>query len=591
MTVQARSSFDSTRKLLFADNPSGVRRFAFGLFLRTLETCAATMPAVIVVMTLYFITHEEPSVLLITAICLGTFVIRSALLVWSNRQFYDFAYDFGANTRKAIVRGLFKGSLGAVESHGQDGVVSLMSESATNAEGFASDRAADLVATLIGIAIIILGTVYFDWRLTLVLIFVLGTSTILLRRTQRMAKQMSAERKERTGETAIALGEFIGGMAVLRMFGAVDDAKKSFEKKVVALHDMWLRYEKTLTPMGLFAGAIIDLAPIAAVILAAVLFERGAITADVAIGFSVFALAIGVPLKRAIIQFATVEFFFDYFANLDKFITSTLPLKISGASPAQTNAKNAVSFENVSFTYPEDGDSDRGPALQDVSLSIPKGSLTAIVGPSGSGKSTVLKLMMRHWDANDGDIFLDGKPIKNMSVEDIGAHVSAVFQEVYLFRDTVRANLKIANANATDADMRKATNDAQATKFIEAMPEGLGAAVGEGGLSLSGGERQRLSIARAALKTTPLMLLDEPTASIDGASAKLIMEALASKNTEKTVVIVSHALFTIKHADNIIVMKNGRIEETGKHEALLNANGLYARLWAAEQNAKDWKVA
>ncbi len=592
MTTKQSSSFDIVFKMMFRDKATGAGKYLFGICLRIIETCAAAMPALIVVLTLSFLQQTQSALAIVAIICVTTFAVRSTVLMWSSIQFFDFGFDLGAHTRKSIVESLFIGSLGKIDAFGPSKIVSLMSDAAYEVETFASERSADFVATVLGVVVIIGATFFFDWRLALTLIGVLGFAGLFLSKTQTMAKRLWVERQVKTGSVSIALGEFIGGMSVLRMFGTVGEAKQVFEESVAALHEMWLRYEKTLTPLAICAGALMDLAPVAAVILAAILYESDLISADAMIGFSVFALAVGVPLKRILIYFTTLDLAVSSFSRLHSFFEGTRPPSVTSETikDASIPALPAIEFRDVSFTYPDTEGNNSQVVLQDVSFSLPQGGLTAIVGPSGSGKSTVLKLIMRHWDPKTGEIFVEGDNVKSFSIEDIATRVSSVPQEVYLFRDSVRANLQIANPTATDAELWHALDCAQATPFINDMPGELDAEIGEGGLSLSGGERQRLSIARAMLKEAPLLLLDEPTASIDGASARRIMAALGSEKSDKTVIVVSHALFSIKHADQILVLNNGRLEETGTHETLLRAKGLYHRLWTTEENAKSWSV-
>ena len=222
-------------------------------------------------------------------------------------------------------------------------------------------------------------------------------------------------------------------------------------------------------------------------------------------------------------------------------------------------------------------------------MKIPSHKLTALVGPSGSGKTTLTRLIARFWDVDKGEIRLNGKNIKNYPVDNLLSCISIVFQDVYLFNDTIYNNIKIGNANATDAQILEAAEKARVINFARELPGGLQAMVGEGGCSLSGGEKQRVSIARAMLKDAPIILLDEATASLDPENELHIQEAINELVKSKTVIVIAHRLNTIVHADNIVVLNEGKLSEQGTHEQLITNNGLYKHMWDEQQRMKGWK--
>ncbi|EPK2194193.1 ABC transporter ATP-binding protein, partial [Escherichia coli] len=221
--------------------------------------------------------------------------------------------------------------------------------------------------------------------------------------------------------------------------------------------------------------------------------------------------------------------------------------------------------------------------LDNISCCFPEKSFTAIVGPSGSGKSTLLQLISRLWDVNQGEILLDDININQINSDKLCSYVSSVYQDVVLFSGTIKDNILMGKTDAHDDEIITAAKLANAHEFIIQKPQNYDTPIGYGGMLLSGGERQRLSLARTLLKNAPILLIDEATSSIDCSSEVLIQQALSLLSKDKTIIMIAHRLNSIKNADNIIVMENGKIAEQGKHAELLAKNGLYAHLWLQQK--------
>ena len=238
-------------------------------------------------------------------------------------------------------------------------------------------------------------------------------------------------------------------------------------------------------------------------------------------------------------------------------------------------------LKKVGFSY------EKGkPVLKNISTTLKQGEVTALVGPSGCGKSTMTKLMLRFYDADAGEITLGGESLKDWEPEDLLKHMSMVFQEVILFNNTIRENIRIGKKGATDEEVLRVAKIAQVDEFVQKLPQGYDTKIGEGGRLLSGGERQRISIARALLKDAPIIFLDESTASVDADSETKIQEALSKLIKDKTVVVIAHRLRTVMNADKIIVLEEGRIVEEGKAEELLQKDGLFKKLYELQKGEK-----
>ena len=229
-------------------------------------------------------------------------------------------------------------------------------------------------------------------------------------------------------------------------------------------------------------------------------------------------------------------------------------------------------------------------ANKDVSLNVKKGSVHAIVGENGAGKSTLMKLCARFYDPQRGHVLFNGVRMDEIEPESLMRHISMVFQDVYLFQDTIRNNIRFGKADATDEQIVAAAKKACCHDFIMRLPKGYDTMVGEGGCTLSGGEKQRISIARAMLKDAPVILLDEATASLDPENEVEVQKAIDTLIKGRAVIAIAHRLKTIKNADWIIVLDNGRIQEEGTHDELLRKQGLYAHLWEIQESISGWKL-
>ena len=250
-----------------------------------------------------------------------------------------------------------------------------------------------------------------------------------------------------------------------------------------------------------------------------------------------------------------------------------------------------IAFRNVEFSYSDANNTENRKVLKDVTFDIPQGSTTAIVGPSGSGKTTICNLIARFYDVSKGQISLGGVDVRSYSLDSLLSNISMVFQNVYLFNDTIRANICFGRDNVTEEEMIDAAKKARCHDFIMELPNGYDTVIGEGGGTLSGGQKQRVSIARAILKNSPIIILDESTASIDPENEHLIQGALTELSKGKTVIIIAHRLATIEAADQILVVDDGHIAERGRHDELVKLGGKYAGFVNIRKQAENWQIA
>ena len=237
-------------------------------------------------------------------------------------------------------------------------------------------------------------------------------------------------------------------------------------------------------------------------------------------------------------------------------------------------SEGALVLQDLSFAYP----GMNRPALSHVNLTIPSGHTVALVGPSGAGKTTTAQLLMRFWDPQAGRVMLNGHDLRQYTLDDLRARMALVAQDTYLFNDTLRHNIVIANPQASEEALRHAVHHASLDDLVAALPEGLESQVGERGMSLSGGQRQRVAIARAFLKDAPILILDEATSHLDAINERTVRDALDRLQADRTTIVIAHRLSTIRDADLIVVLDEGHVVETGTHDSLLAQGGLYAQL-------------
>ncbi|MEO3860720.1 ABC transporter ATP-binding protein [Acrocarpospora sp. B8E8] len=244
----------------------------------------------------------------------------------------------------------------------------------------------------------------------------------------------------------------------------------------------------------------------------------------------------------------------------------------------------AIQLDHVDFGY------DDTLVLKDLSLTVPPRTMTALVGPSGSGKTTVTRLIARFFDVRSGAVRVDGHDVRDLGTEDLMSRLSLVFQDVYLFDDTIEENIRLGRPGATDEEVRRAAALARVDTIVDRLPDGWATRVGESGAALSGGERQRVSIARAILKDAPIVLLDEATAALDSDNEAAVIEALHALTEDRTLLVIAHRLATVRAADQIVVLDGGRVVETGDHDRLLAAGGRYAAFWRERTRAAGWRL-
>ena len=423
----------------------------------------------------------------------------------------------------------------------------------------------------------------FYWRIGLSFVAGILLSFPIYSHMQKKGKALSAKRQKIQSEAVAATLEYVQGISVVKSFNMCDknlsDIEDAYESNAAASYGV----ERVFTPLNMTYSMVFRISACMIMLCAGILAVGGDLSfANLAV-ILIASFTIFNPIE-VMGQMTTMIRTMD--AALDRVE------RIKQAKKIDENGRDIpldsfdIGFEHVSFAY-ENGN----PILKDVSFSIPQGSMTAIVGPSGGGKTTITRLIARFWDVQEGSITIGGHDVKEFTCDSLLKNMSMVFQNVYLFHDTIENNIKFGCPDATHEQVVEAAKKACCHDFISALPQGYDTVIGEGGSTLSGGEKQRISIARAMLKDAPIILLDEATASVDPENEVHLQQAISALVKNKTLIVIAHRLSTIRDADQILVVDNGKIVEKGVHAELIQQKGIYQKFWNIRQKARNWKLA
>lgn len=398
---------------------------------------------------------------------------------------------------------------------------------------------------------------------------------------QNAGKKFTEEKIDADNALVGEVMEYIQGIAEVKSYNLFGRHSKKINRANARAVKANKKMELSYIPYSFAESMIVRFSETAIILFCALSFCGGTMNLLYAVAMTVMSFVLFSSLETAG-SYSSLIHAVDVCVQKANSILELKNMNIGGKTEKPQNTD--IELKNVVFSY------GKKKVIDGISLKISSKSSLAVVGPSGGGKTTLTRLIARFWDIDSGEITIGGENIKVFSIDTLMENFSFVFQNVYLFNDTIENNIKFSNPSASHEEVVRAAKMASCDKFIEKLPDGYNTVVGEGGANLSGGEKQRISIARAIMKDAPLIILDEATANVDPENEKELVEAIESLTKDKTVIMIAHRLKTVRAADNIIVIDKGKIVQQGKHGSLLKEDGIYKRFIESRELAVNWKI-
>ena len=515
--------------------------------------------------------------------------LSAFLLVWMLVMFaaeipayqacYWDAYEASARGRADLAEKLRRLPLGYFARRDPGDLVNMIMGDFLLLETAISHQVPQMVGGLVLPVIAFVGLCFWNPLMAVAMFVSLPVAALVLVLSTRLQNLLSQKHMRAKIDAGNRIQEYMNGIRVIKAYNLTGDRFARLESAFRSFMKESIRIEAALGPFAMLAISLIRLGLTLMVVLGVHLMIGGTLDPVTFVGFLIVGTRVYDPLTAALLNF----FLFRYFTLAGRRILDLME-EPEMTGDGDVPERHDIALKNVTFGYGDE------PVLRDLSLTFPQGKLTALVGPSGCGKTTLMKVMARFYDPQSGTVLFGGADERGLDPEKLMKRISFVFQDVYLFRDTVRNNIAFGREGATEAEVEEAAKRACAHDFIMRLPQGYDTMVGEGGSTLSGGEKQRISIARALLKDAPVVLLDEATASLDPENEVEVQRAVNALVEGRTVVVIAHKLRTTQNADNIVVMEEGRVMEQGRHEELLERGGLYARLWALQNESVGWSL-
>lgn len=439
----------------------------------------------------------------------------------------------------------------------------------------------NILGGLITTAVFTLVILIFDWRIGLITLVCILLYLAVVSAMEKKSALIAADTQKAQTALTEAVLEDVQGMGVVKSFNLSGRGDRKLQEAVEEKRHADLEVEQVMIPYTAVQEAVLQLAGVLMMLAAVVFWANGTMSLAntlmvLVMAFLVFnqikAFGMGVSMLRMAA------------ASIDRTLETEQMPRMDEHGKAVSPKSHDITFDHVNFSY------ENKQILHNINVTLPDKTTTAIVGPSGSGKSTLCNLIARFWDVDSGCVKIGGVDVRDYTLESLMNQISMVFQNVYLFADTIENNIKFGCPDATHEQVVSAAKKACCDDFIEALPDGYDTVIGEGGASLSGGEKQRISIARAILKDAPIVILDEATANVDPENEDRLQKAIEALTRDKTIIMIAHRLKTVRHADQILVIDHGCIVQQGKHEELIRQSGLYAEFVGGRKQAANWKL-
>lgn len=559
-------------------------KFKLSIVLGVIEALASAMKIPAIMYILIGLLNKEPMekyiygslLIMVISISIGVFCKKYSTVLQTKG-----GYNASAFTRIKIAKHLRYLPMGYFNSNS----IGEISSVTTNTMEILGDVAARVVMlTTQGIletSMIILMLLIFDLRIGLVALIGIVVFFIINSMMQRVSKKDSEEKIECDIELINQIMEYLQGISEVKSYNLFGKQSKKLNDANRACEKINTKMEMLFVPYHFLQNITTKITASIIVLLCAYFYINDTMELVYCIGMTISAFMLYSSLECAG-TYSSLLHVVSICVDKAEAILKLDTMDIDGEEIEPLN--HDIELNHVSFSY------DKRKIIDDISLFIPEKTTTAIVGPSGGGKSTLCNLIARFWDVDEGSVTLGGVNVKDYNMNALMSNFSFVFQNVYLFQDTIENNIKFGSLAASHEEVIEAAKKACCHEFISKLPDGYNTVIGEGGASLSGGEKQRISIARAIMKDAPIVILDEATANVDPENEKDLMDAIEALTKEKTIIMIAHRLKTVRHADQIVVVDKGRIVQRGNHDQLMKEDGIYKRFVDARKKAVSWKL-
>lgn len=557
-------------------------KIILGIFLNFLKTVSMALMLFAIYVVVDNLENLTPHVIWTALFILIGSVVGRFLFQWlmdmaitarGFDMFRDYRLNIGERMRKSPMGYFSEQRLGSIQT--------VLTSTVTELEQYSMMAITDLTGGVLMTLIMMIFFLFFAPVFTLITLVGLCLGMAVLYMVQKAAIRHTPNVLAAQENMVTQALEYIRGISVLRAFSQAKGSEEAVYEAFDRKRGTDLEQEYASIPLLMIYKAVYKITGCAMMFAAAALFLAGSIPLSYCLMFIVSSFIVYSEMEQMgdgafLARKVTTELNrLEAVTNMPKMDTSSRELNPDSFD---------IELKDISFGY----DSSR--VIEHVSFQVPQGSTCAIVGPSGSGKTTLCNLIARFFDVSEGEVQIGGKDVKNYTADSLMRYISMVFQNVYLFNDTIENNIRFGNPDATRDQVMEAARRASCFEFISSLPKGFDTMVGEGGSTLSGGEKQRISIARAILKNAPIIILDEATSSVDPENEYDLMTAIGELTKGKTLISIAHRLSTVSHADQIVVIDKGRIVQKGTHKVLLGQEGIYSRFWHQRESAVGWRL-